>query len=331
MLETSARLLQLLSLLQTPREWPGPELAERLGVSTRTIRNDIERLRTLGYPVDATRGAVGGYRLGAGAAMPPLLLDDEEAVAIAVSLRTATGGAVAGIEETALRALTKLQQVLPARLSRRVDALQSYTVSVGGARSGPTVDGAALALIAAACRDHERLRFGYLDHAGEPSSRAVEPHRLVNWGRRWYLLGWDVDRIDWRTFRVDRIERPTGVGLRFTERQPPGGDAAAYVRKGSRSVQWKFMARLLVHAPATVVSEKLIWAAESVEMVDDESCLVSLGAGSPGSMAAWLGFLGCDFEVIDSPELVAELTRLAGRFTRAADTRPAIPPLPESG
>ena len=317
MLETSARLLRLLSLLQTPREWPGPELAERLGVSTRTIRNDVERLRTLGYPVDAARGAVGGYRLGAGAAMPPLLLDDEEAVAIAVSLRTAAGGAVAGIEETALRALTKLQQVLPNRLSRRVDALQSYTVSAGEHR-GPTVDGAALALLAAGCRDRERLRFGYLDHGGTATSRAVEPHRLVNWGRRWYLVAWDVDRADWRTFRVDRIETPTAVGLRFAEREPPGGDAAGYVRQGSRAARWTFRARLRVHAPAAVIAEKLGPAAESVEIEDDERCLVSLGSSSAEAMAPWLGFLGADFEVLDSPALVAELQLLAERYRRAA-------------
>jgi len=317
MLETSARLLRLLSLLQTPREWPGPELADRLGVSTRTIRNDVERLRALGYPVDATRGAIGGYRLSAGAAMPPLLLDDEEAVAIAVSLRTAAGGAIAGIEETALRALTKLQQVLPNRLSRRVDALQSYTVSAGKHR-GPRVDGATLALIAAGCRDRERLRFGYLDHSGTATSRAVEPHRLVNWGRRWYLVAWDVDRGDWRNFRVDRIEHPTAVGLRFAEREPPGGDAAAYVRQGSRTAQWKFMARLRVHAPAAEISEKLGPAAGSIEIVDDDSCLVSIGAGSAAAMAPWLGFLGADFEVLDSPELTAELRILADRYTRAA-------------
>ncbi len=317
MLETSARLLRLLSLLQTPREWPGPELADRLGVSTRTIRNDVERLRSLGYPVDATRGAIGGYRLGAGAAMPPLLLDDDEAVAIAISLRTAAGGAIAGIEETALRALTKLQQVLPSRLSRRVDALQSYTVSAGSHR-GPTVDGATLALLAAGCRDRERLRFGYLDHAGTATSRAVEPHRLVNWGRRWYLVAWDVDRDDWRIFRVDRIEAPRAVGLRFAERESPGGDAAAYVRQGSRTARWKFMARLLIHAPAAEITEKLGPAAESVEILDDDRCLVSLGAASASAMAPWLGFLGADFEVLDSPELTAELRLLAERYTRAA-------------
>jgi predicted DNA-binding transcriptional regulator YafY len=326
MLETSARLLRLLSLLQTPREWPGPELADRLGVSTRTIRNDVERLRTLGYPVDATRGAIGGYRLSAGTAMPPLLLDDEEAVAIAVTLRSAAGGAVAGIEETALRALTKLQQVLPSRLSRRVDALQSYTVSIGSVRrGGPTVDGAALALLAAACRDRERLRFGYLDHSGAPTTRKVEPHRLVNWGRRWYLVAWDVDRDDWRTFRVDRIEQPTTLGLRFAERESPGGDAAAYVRQGSRAAQWKFITRLVVHAPAALITEKLGPAAESVEVLDDNRCLVSIGAASPAAMAPWLGFLDADFEVVDSPELAAELRSLATRYADAAD---AVQPKP---
>jgi predicted DNA-binding transcriptional regulator YafY len=323
MVETSARLLRLLSLLQTPREWPGPELAERLGVSTRTVRNDVERLRALGYPVDATRGSVGGYRLGAGAAMPPLLLDDEEAVAIAVALRTAAGGAVAGIEETALRALTKLQQVLPHRLGRRVDALHGYTEQVGG-RTGPTVDGPTLALLAAACRDRERLRFGYLDHSGAPSARAVEPQRLVNWGRRWYLLAWDVERDDWRTFRVDRIDRPTGVGLRFAERESPGGDAAAYVRQGSKRAWAAFTVRLLVHAPAEAIAEKVGSAADSVEIRDDDHCLLTISAASPAVMAPWLGFLGCDFEVLDSPtsatgaaDLTAELRTLAHRFTRA--------------
>ncbi len=189
MAETSKRLLQLLSLLQTTREWSGPELAERLSVSTRTIRHDVERLRSLGYPVDATRGSVGGYRLGAGANLPPLLLEDDEAVAIALSLRTAAGGAVSGLEESALRALTKLQRVLPSRLGRRVDALTAYTVRVGaGATQRATVDASALSLLASACRDHERVRFAYADHSGTASKRAVEPHRLVNWGRRWYLL-----------------------------------------------------------------------------------------------------------------------------------------------
>jgi predicted DNA-binding transcriptional regulator YafY len=266
--------------------------------------------------VDATRGAIGGYRLGAGAALPPLLLDDEEAVAIAVSLRTAAGGAVAGIEETALRALTKLQQVLPPRLSRRVDAVQSYTLRIGTGGSGPTVDPGILATLAAGCRDRERLRFEYVDFSGTATRRVVEPHRLVNWGRRWYLLGWDVDRDDWRTFRVDRIERPAGVGLRFAEREPPGGDAAAHVRRGA-STHWTFTARLKVFAPAAVIAEKLGPAAESVEVIDDESCLLSVGSADPESTAAWLGFLGEDFEVLDSPELSVQVRVLAERYARA--------------
>src|SRR6266540_2965783 len=191
MLETSARLLRLLSLLQARRDWTGADLADRLGVSARTVRRDVERLRDLGYPVHATRGTDGGYRLGAGAAMPPLLLDDEEAVAVAVGLRTATGGAIAGIEETSVRALAKLEQVLPSRLRRRVNAVQEFTVPFVRP-GGPTVDADVLAVIAGACRDRERLRFPYKTFDGTASRRLVEPLRLVHTGRRWYLVAWDV-------------------------------------------------------------------------------------------------------------------------------------------
>src|SRR5437868_10156968 len=203
MLETSARLLRLLGLLQTRRDWTSAELATRLDVTTRTIRNDMARLRALGYPIEARPGVAGGYRLGAGGALPPLLLSDEEAVAVAIGLRTAAGGSVAGIEEASVRALAKLQQVLPARLRRRVSAFQSYALQVPLA--GPQVDPDVLTVIAAACRDHERLRFDYTAHSGTVSRRSVEPYRLVNDRRRWYLVAWDTDRHDWRTFRADRI------------------------------------------------------------------------------------------------------------------------------
>ena len=239
MAETSGRLLTLLSLLQTPREWPGPELAQRLGVSQRTVRNDVERLRRLGYPVLATRGSVGGYRLSAGAAMPPLLLDDDEAVAIAVALGTASGGAVDGMEETALRALTKLLQVLPTRLGGRVDALQAHTVRVAGRRRGADVAGKLLAEIAAASRDREVLRFAYSDHSGSATERRVEPYKLVNWGQRWYLVAYDLGRDDWRTFRVDRMSETRGVGHRFRARELPAEDIAAYVASKTRQVQMK--------------------------------------------------------------------------------------------
>ncbi|GAA3595287.1 YafY family protein [Kineosporia mesophila] len=318
MAETSKRLLTLLSLLQTPRDWSGPELAERLGVSTRTIRHDVERLRSLGYPVVATRGSVGGYRLGAGASLPPLLLEDDEAVAIALSLRTVTG---AGLEESALRALTKLQRVLPARLGRRVDALTAFTVRVGpgaGADPGPVADPAALSLLASACRDRERVRFTYADHAGVTSKRAVEPHRLVSWGRRWYLVAWDLDRDDWRTFRADRLSDPIAVGARFPGREVPGGDAAAFVKQRTRSVPWAVTARLRVFAPVTTISERLGTAAESVEADGEDRCVVTIGGSDPESMAPWLGLIGADFEVLGPPELTAAVSRLAQRFQRAA-------------
>jgi predicted DNA-binding transcriptional regulator YafY len=208
--------------------------------------------------------------------------------------------------------------VLPSRLGRRVDALQGFTEQVTGGRGGPTVDAPMLAMLAAACRDRERVRFGYLDREGSATSRAVEPQRLVNWGRRWYLLAWDVDRDDWRTFRVDRIEQPTGVGLRFAARESPGGDAAAYVRKGSTRAWAAFTARILVNAPAAEIAEKLSHSADSVEVVDDAHCLLTISAAGPSRMAPWLGFLGYDFTVLDSPELIAELRALATRFQSAA-------------
>src|SRR5438128_12379418 len=229
MSETSSRLLELLSLLQGRRDWPGDELAERLEVSGRTIRRDIERLRRLGYPVESLPGPTGGYRLRAGSAMPPLLLDDEEAIAIAVGLRTAARASVTGIEETSVRALVKLEQVLPAHLRRRVSALGSatYTLPVVGA----TIDPQHLTVIAAACRDSECLRFGYRRRDGAGSRREVEPHSLINHGRRWYLVAWDRSREDWRTFRIDRLTGPTAIGVRFAPRALPAKDAAAYVEQ----------------------------------------------------------------------------------------------------
>lgn len=321
MLETSARLLRLLSLLQSRPDWTGTELAERLGVTSRTVRNDIDRLRHLGYPVDATRGAVGGYRLGAGAALPPLLLDDEEAVAIAIGLRTAVGGSIAGIEEISLRALAKLEQVLPSRLRRRVNAMQTYTIPVPPDGPAPTVDAAALSTIAAACRDHEVMRVDYRDHAGSATRRTVEPHRLVNWGRRWYLVAWDVDRADWRTFRVDRIGPRTPTGPRFTPRALPDDDLAAYVSRRVSSAAWRYRARVLVHAGAEAVLRRINPAVGVVEAVDADSCVLDTGADTIETLAVHLGRLGFDFDVTDPPELVEELDTLAERYRRATSRR----------
>lgn len=316
MLETSARLLRLLSLLQTPREWTGAELAERLAVSTRTVRNDVERLRNLGYPVHGTRGAAGGYRLGAGAALPPLLLDDEEAVAVAVGLRTAAGGTVAGIEETSLRALAKLEQVLPSRLRRRVNALQTYTVRVPHDQPGPRVDADTLTVISAACRDRERLRFDYVRHDGTTGHRDVEPYRLVNWGRRWYLVAFDPERDDWRTFRVDRITPRTPTGPRFPARQLPE-DVVDRVRRGVSSAAWRHRARILVHAPAEVVLERINPAVGTVEPLDEDTCVLHTGADRLETIAVWLGLLDTDFTVQTPPELATLLRTLAARYHRA--------------
>ena len=226
------------SLLQGRRDWTGPELAARLGVSPRTLRRDMDKLRGLGYPVDATPGTAGGYRLGAGAMLPPLLLDDEEAVAVAIGLRTAAGGTITGIEEASVRALAKLEQVLPSRLRHRVSALHSVTVPLPGA--GPPVDPAVLTVIATAARDRLRIGFRYTSHDGTQGGRAAEPHQLVHTGRRWYLLAWDLARGDWRTFRADRIQPRIPTGPRFVPREPPGGDAEEMMRRAIESASMKW-------------------------------------------------------------------------------------------
>jgi predicted DNA-binding transcriptional regulator YafY len=318
MLETSARLLRLLSLLQARPDSTGPELAARLEVTTRTVRNDVERLRALGYPVHATRGAVGGYRLGAGATLPPLLLDDEEAVAVVVGLRPAAGGAVRGIEEASQRALAKLEQVLPARLRRRVQALQAATVPVPWDRPVPAVEPAVLTTLAGACRDHHLLRFDYRDHGGATSRRSVEPYRLVAWGRRWFLVAWDTARRDWRTFRVDRIEPRPPTGPRFAPRDLPEGDIAAYVSRRVSSAGWRFRARVTVHAPAEQIAARINPAVGVLEPVDAGTCVLDTGAVTVEILAVYLGLLGADFEVDGPPQLLAYLSLLAQRYRRAA-------------
>jgi predicted DNA-binding transcriptional regulator YafY len=319
-MDTSERLLKLLSLLQARPDWTGPELAERLEVSGRTVRKDVERLRRLGYPVRASPGVGGGYRLGAGAALPPLLLDDEEAVAVAVGLRTAAGGAVAGIEETSLRALVKLEQVLPSRLRHRVNALHSAMAAVQS--GGPTVDAEVLTAIAAAIRDRLRLRFDYRLHDGSAGVRDVEPHRMVSWGRRWYLVAFDADRRDWRTFRVDRLRPRTPTGPRFTPRRVPGGDVTAYVEKTVGQATWRYRARVLLHAPASSLAGRLPPAVE-LEPADDRTCIATAGADDPTTLALYLGLLDVDFDILDAPELAEALAKLAARYTRASRSRPS--------
>jgi predicted DNA-binding transcriptional regulator YafY len=318
MLQTSARLLRLLSLLQARADWSSQELADRLGVTTRTVRNDVQRLRSLGYPVHASPGVGGGYRLGAGAALPPLLLDDEEAVAVAVGLRTAAAGGVTGIQETSVRALAKLEQVLPSRLRHRVNALQAATVEI--AASGPTVDPEVLTAIAGACRDYQRLRFDYRDHDESATIRTVEPHRLVHDRGRWYLVAWDVDRADWRTFRADRIQPRVPTGPRFAPRELPGGDVATYLLRGVGSATWRYRARVRVHAPAAAITGRLP-PAVLVEAIDEHTCMIDVGSDTPQMLAVYLGMLDADFEVGEPSELLEQLRRLADRYRRAITTR----------
>ncbi|MFL6141889.1 MAG: helix-turn-helix transcriptional regulator [Labedaea sp.] len=315
MLQTSARLLRLLSLLETRRDWTGAELANRLGVTSRTVRSDIDKLRNLGYPVNAASGVRGGYRLGAGAQLPPLQLDDDEAVAVAIGLRTAAGGTIVGIAETSVRALAKLEQILPSRLRHRVHALQTATVAVPGA--GPAVDADVLTAIASTIRANERLRFDYTNHQGASTRREVEPHRLVNWGRRWYLVGWDTDRQDWRTFRVDRITPRVPNGPRFTPREPPDGDVTRFVQQTVGTATWQVRARLRLHAPVAQIRPRLP-AAISLKPDGDNHCLAEVGSDNPHLLTHYLGLLDVDFDLLDAPELAVHLERTAARFQRAA-------------
>ncbi len=312
---TSSRLLELLSLLQARRDWPGAELAGRLEVSPRTIRRDVDRLRDLGYPVESVSGPAGGYRLRAGTAMPPLLLDEVAAIAIAVGLRTAAQAPVAGIEETSVRALVKLEQVLPAHLRRRVSALGDATATLPGA--GPRIDPQGLTAIASACRDREPLRFAYRGRDGERSRRLVEPHSLVNLGRRWYLVAWDRDRLDWRTFRVDRLSSPTPAGGRFEPRSlPDGAEPAAYVTANLAGGRHAHEARVTVRCPAADLRERQ-WLWGTVEPAGPDSCEYRTGDDDLDWLALRIAMLPWDFVVREPLELIDRLRTLRGRIDAA--------------
>jgi predicted DNA-binding transcriptional regulator YafY len=316
MANTSSRTLRLLSLLQSHRYWPGPKLADRLGVSVRTLRRDIDRLRELGYPVEAHRGVDGGYQLAPGATLPPLVVDDEEAVALAIGLRAAAQGTVAGIEESSMRALTKVVQVMPPRLRQRVDALRTATVPAVWS-TGPTVDSAVLTTVAQACRDEERLRFSYTAHRGERTARYVEPHRLVSLGRRWYLVAYDLTRHDWRSFRLDRLQEPGGTTERFRPRELPGGDPVAFVQAGIDKIPMPYTVEAVVHAPAEKVRARIgRWA--TVEQAGDGRCRLRMTVESLDWPAFALGLVGAEFELVDPPELTELIREWGARFTRAA-------------
>ena len=334
MANTSSRTLRLLSLLQNHRFWPGAELADRLGVSPRTLRRDVDRLRELGYPVSAQPGVDGGYQLASGAALPPLVVDDEEAVALAVGLRLATQGYVAaqadatpgGIAEAAARALAKVTQVMPSRLRRRTEAVAAMTESAtwGGAEREAAIDPDVLASAALACRDAERLRFAYTAASGARTERHVEPHRLVALDRRWYLVAYDMTRNDWRSFRLDRIaDVPQPTGARFRPRILPAKDAAEFVRRnitapGARQVT------VIIEAPSAVIRQRIGKWAEIAEE-GPTRCRVTMTSENLDWPAIALGVAGADFQVIDPPELTEYIRDWAARFTRATAAPDALP------
>lgn len=314
MLETSARLLRLLSLLQMHRDWSGGDLAERLGVSTRTVRRDVDRLRELGYPVDAVQGAA-GYRLAAGRTLPPLLLDDEEALAVAVGLRTTTGGTVAGFEDSALRALTKLEQVMPSRLRHRLQALQGSLIRVEA--TAPRVEPDTLIAISDACHRHERLRFEYTNFQGRQSIKDVEPHSVVNFNRRWYLVAWDTATADWRSYRVDRLHPRRPTGPRFPPREAPEGDVVTYLSHQLSARAWPHRATVTLHRSAAELADR-IWPGMGVlEAIDDASCLLHIGADSPWALSWMITSIDTDFTITDPPELVEQIEILAHRCAAA--------------
>ncbi|WP_205474091.1 YafY family protein [Nocardioides sp. SYSU D00038] len=315
-MNTSARMLRLLSLLQTHRYWPGGELSDRLEVSPRTLRRDIDRLRELGYAVDAVRGTAGGYQLRAGGSLPPLLLEDEEAVAIAVGLQqAANGGAVAGMEDTSVQALTKVIGLMPPRLRRKVDALRSQTDNLvwGG---GPAVDAGVLTTLAQACRDDESVHLTYTAPGATPTERRVEPHRLVTLGRRWYLVAHDRDRQDWRSFRLDRIGEVRTTGQRFRPREIPGGDALAFVQSGIRSRPQRYDVRVRLDT-SRAAAERAVghWGTVSGR---DGDVLLEMNLDHLQWPVLVLAEVDCDFTIESPPELRELVGRLAARASRPA-------------
>lgn len=321
MLETSARLLRLLALLQVRRDWTGAELASRLDVTTRTIRNDVDRLRRLGYPVEASPGVTGGYRLGESATMPPMLLDDDEAVAIAIALRSAAAASAEGLGEASIRALLKIQRILPPRLRERLESFRVAAIAMPG--GGPHVDPDVLVTVAAAIRNTERIRFDYEAHSGSITPRDVEPYRLIAGGSRWYLFAWDVDRDAWRTFRADRMSLRIPVGPRFAPKPLPPDDVIAHhVSAGIGRATWRYRARVIVHASSDHVRRR-IPVPLTIKPLGADSCEIVVGSDDPQMLALHLGMLDAEFDVTDAPELVTALRELAARFERAAGAGPA--------
>ncbi len=330
MTDTAGRLLRLLPLLAARRGWRGGELAARLGVTTRTLRRDVGRLRELGYPVHATPGRHGGYGLGAGAGLPPVLLDDDSAVAVALGLHAVAGPGLRGSQEAAAHAAAAIDQVVPSRLRRRVEALTATTVPLR-APGEPAVEPGVLALLALACRQNERLRFGYVSGSGEASRRHAEPYRLVSTGRRWYLVAHDLDNRGWRSFRVDRMRDPLPTGVRSRPPDPP--DAARLVSEGISCGPYRWRARVLLEAAADVVAAMVPPTVAVIEAVDERQCVLTSGSDSLDAIALHCALLGVPFTPLEPPQLRDRCAALAARLQDAAARGypPAMAPTTRNG
>lgn len=316
-MSTGARTLKLLSLLQTHRYWPGAELAERLEVSPRTLRRDVERLRDLGYRIDAARGIAGGYQLRAADSMPPLMLDDDEAVAVAVGLTSGSTGAVLGYEEASVHALAKVISLMPARLRGRMEAVNSQTDR--GPEYGPPIDAATLTVFAQACRDREVVRFAYTAADGAQTRRRVEPHRLVSLGRRWYLVAFDTGRDAWRSFRVDRAADAAAAGVWFSARRIPGGDAVAFVQDGITRQAGEGNVRVRFHCPAESVAAFVgRWGQVEPDAAVDTACLLTMHVREMHWPLMVLAAIDAPFDVLDPPELAQSVAAVGTRFTAFA-------------
>ncbi|MBT3150114.1 WYL domain-containing protein [Streptomyces sp. CHD11] len=329
MQKTSSRLLALLSLLQTHRDWSGGDLARRLDVTSRTVRRDIDRLRDLGYPITTVKGPAGGYRLEAGTRMPPLLFDDGQAVALAVALQTAAAGTA--VAEDAARALATLRQVMPPHLRHRIDLLHVTAVRPPAAGATAEVDPQVLLELSQVIHARQELRFDHTPGPGAASgvSRRAEPHHLVTWRHRWYLVAFDLDRDDWRTFRVDRIRPRTPTGPRFTPRALPGGDVSTFITSRFRgndgtTTEWPCRGEVILPLPAAEVAP---FAQDAiVEELGPDRCRLTLGSWSWTGLAATLGHFDTDVTVVGPPQLAAAFADLAARYTRVAGSRSGPPP-----
>jgi predicted DNA-binding transcriptional regulator YafY len=314
-------LLRLLALLQVPGDHTGPSLAAELGVSVRTLRNDVATLRELGYPVGATPGVAGGYRLGSGSRLPPLLLDDDEAMAVTLGLILAASHGLSDTETASVRAFSKVVALLPGRLRPRLESLAAATVNAPLGSS--SVATATLPPIAAAIHAREQLRFSYQDASGSDTDREVEPYRLVLRGARWYLLGWDLGRDDWRTFRVDRLRVKVPNGRRFRPRPDPEGGFEAFIVRALETAHWHARYRVRLLAPADVIRQRAPASVE-IEPEGEDACVVTVGSDSAAMVAKYLAWWDAPFEVLDSPELLAEVRLLAQRYADASRASPTV-------